>query len=293
MEFSTRPIPRVAAIHDLSGFGRCALTVVIPALSALGIQVCPIPTAVLSTQTDGFDHFTFRDLTKDVLPIFSHWNSLGLFMDCIFSGFLGSFEQISLVRSIFEQSPGAMRVVDPVMGDDGALYATMTSEMGYRMRELCSMADLITPNLTECIYLIDRPYEDRPLTIDELHSRLKELCALGSKIAVLTGVVLDGDILINCAYDSVHGTFSEARSPLLSKSFPGTGDLFTSVLTGLLLLGHPLQKALAHTTDFLTKTISLTIEMNTPVREGVALERTLPLLTQMGGPGAEIFATNG
>lgn len=289
MSSSPHPIPRVAAIHDLSGFGRCALAVVIPALSALGIQVCPIPTAVLSTQTDGFENFTFRDLTDDVYPIFSHWSSLGISMDCIYSGFLGSFEQISIVRSIFEHSPGALRVVDPVMGDDGALYSTMSGEMGYRMRELCSMADVITPNLTECIYLLDRPYKAAPLSADELHRHLKDLCALGAKIAVLTGAVLQDGMLVNCAFDSVHGTFSEARCPVLPKSYPGTGDLFTSVLTGLLVLGVPLEKALRHTTDYLAKTISLTIQMDTPVREGVALERTLPLLTGLVAPGSPLF----
>ena len=289
MSSSPRPIPRVAAIHDLSGFGRCALAAVIPAISALGIQVCPIPTAVLSTQTDGFENFTFRDLTQDVYPIFSHWSSLGISMDCIYSGFLGSFEQISIVRSIFEHSPGALRVVDPVMGDDGALYATMSDEMGYRMRELCSMADVITPNLTECICLLDRPYEARPLSAGELRRHLKDLCALGAKIAVLTGVVTEDGMMANCAYDSVQGVFSEARSPLLPRSYPGTGDLFTSVLTGLLVLGVPLSKALVHTTDYLAKTISLTIEMGTPVREGVALERTLPLLTQLVSPGSPLF----
>ncbi len=280
MEFSRRPIPRVAAIHDLSGFGRCALTVIIPAMSALGLQVCPIPTAILSTHTGGFEHFTFRDLTEDVSPYFSHWESLPAKMDCVYSGFLGSFEQIALVKEIFQRSEGAFRVVDPVMGDDGLLYATISPEMGYRMRELCSMADLITPNLTECIYLIDRPYEERPFSLEELHRCLKELCDLGAKQAVLTGATLEGDILINCAYDRQTGHFSEARCKKLATSFPGTGDLFTAVLSGLLLQKVPMQQALEFVTDYLAQTIALTIEMGTPVREGVALERTLPLLTK-------------
>ena len=166
------------------------------------------------------------------------------------------------------------------MGDDGLLYATISPEMGYRMRELCSMADLITPNLTECIYLIDRPYEERSLSLEELHSCLKELCSLGAKQAVLTGVTLEKDLLVNCAYDRQTNRFYEARCKKLPGSFPGTGDLFTAVLSGLLLLKTPLQQALEFTTDYLAQTIALTIEMGTPVREGVALERTLPLLTK-------------
>ncbi|MBQ3077844.1 MAG: pyridoxamine kinase [Clostridia bacterium] len=278
MEFSHRPVPRVAAIHDLSGVGRCALTAVIPAMSALGVQVCPLPTACLSTQTDGFENFTFCDLTEEVLPVFSHWQKENLNFDGIFSGFLGSLEQVALIEHIFSHSEGALCVADPVMGDNGALYPTVTSEMGYRMRELCGKADVITPNLTECVYLIDRPYSEGVSAMEELKSCLKELCGLGCKTAVLTGVSIDEETLINCAYERESGNFYEVRARRLSGKYPGTGDLFTSVLTGLLVRGFPMQKALEIATDYLSETIRVAIAVGAPPREGVPLERTLPLL---------------
>ena len=283
MNFSVKPIPRVAAIHDISGVGRCALSAAFPVLSALGVQVCPVPTAVLSTQTDGFEDFTFIDLTHDVLPTFEHWAGLGIEMDCIFSGFLGSIDQVGIVAGILERSgEHVLKLVDPVMGDDGALYATITPEMGRSMRSLCSVADVVTPNLTECSHLIDRLDADAPVGEADLRRYLKELCGLGAKTAVITGVPLEEGILTNAAYDSVSGSFVEARCKKLRQSYPGTGDTFTSVLGGLLLLGAPLERALQGATDYLSATIALTIEMGTPVREGIALERTLPMLMELG-----------
>ncbi|NLT57664.1 MAG: pyridoxamine kinase [Clostridiales bacterium] len=280
----SRP-PRVAAVHDLSGIGRCALCAIIPAMSALGVQVCPIPTALLSTQTDGFEHFTFRDLTDEVLPIYAHWRSLDLLPDCIYSGFLGSIRQIDILDRIFAESgEGTFKVVDPVMGDDGALYSTHSPEMGYKMRRLCSGADLITPNLTECIYLIDRPYRERPFTREEIKGYLKDLCALGAGTAVLTGVSFEPGRLANCAFDSRSNRFYEAGCTLLPQRYPGTGDLFTSVLTGLLLRGFSLEQGLRSATDYLSATIAATCALATPAREGVVLEQTLGLLTALVAP---------
>lgn len=282
MSFSSKPIPRVAAIHDLSGVGRCALTAVIPTMSALGIQVCPVPTAVLSTQTDGFEHFTFRDLTGEVLPIFEHWAQLGLAMDGIFTGFLGSVDQVDIVRGILERAgEGCLKVVDPVMGDDGLLYPTITPEMGAHMRRLCAVADLVIPNLTECNHLIGRSYTGGLLAEQELRRCLKELCELGAKTAVITGVPLKEGWLTNAAYDSATGRFVQVDCEKLAQSYPGTGDTFASVLSGLLLQGAPLERALQGATDYLSATIALTIEMGTPQREGIAMERTLPLLMQL------------
>ena len=279
MSYSDSFLPKVAAIHDISGFGRCALTVIIPAMSALGIQVCPVPTASLSTHTGGFTDFVFRDLTDDIAPILAHWASLDVKFDCIYSGFLGSYKQIGIVKSVFEQYPHpAMRIVDPVMGDDGKLYSTYTKEMQDNMRILVGMADLATPNFTECCFLTGRNFSQGLISEGDALKCVKELAALGAKTVVMTGVNIKDGIYTNMAYETQSGTVLTVDCPKLPGSFPGTGDLFTSVLGGLLILGYPLEQALNLTTDYLLETIKLTIAMKTPVREGVVLERTLSSL---------------
>ena len=158
------PTPRVAAIHDLSGFGRCSLTVAIPVLSAMGVQCCPLPTAVLSTHTGGFEGYTFRDLTEEMAAAAAHWKALDLRFDAVYSGFLGSERQIGLVRQFLRdfRRPGTLAVVDPVMGDFGRVYETYTPAMCRRMADLTAEADVITPNLTEAALLLGVPYESLP-----------------------------------------------------------------------------------------------------------------------------------
>ena len=281
MAYSTQRIKRVAAVHDISGIGRCALSAIFPTMSALGLQVCAVPTAILSTQTDGFDHFTFRDLTEDIKPIFAHWRTNGVELDCIYTGFLGSEKQVEILREVLDSEVNAFKVVDPVLGDEGALYSTITEDMGSMMKDLCAKADMITPNLTECAYLLGVPYEEREFSVDELHCYLQALCSLGPSIAVLTGVMMADERLMNCAYDRINNTYAEATCERLKKSYPGTGDTFTAVLTGLLLLGYSLERALQLATSYLSTTIALTIQMDTPVREGIAIERTLPMLLEL------------
>jgi len=282
MSYSMTPPPRVAAIHDISGFGRCALTVIIPAMSALGIQVCPVPTALLSTHTGGFTDFVFRDLSSDIRPTFDHWAGLDIRFDCIYSGFLGSFEQIGIVKSVLGEYPHpAMHIVDPVMGDDGVLYSTYTQKMAENMRILISMADLVTPNFTECCILTGRRYSEGLIDENEAIRCVKELAGLGAKTAVLTGLRIKDGYFTNLAFESETGKVSTVLCPRLPGSYPGTGDLFTSVLGGLRIIGYPLEKALRLTTEYLFETIALTGKLGTPIREGVALERTLPSLMRL------------
>ena len=150
------PTPRVAAIHDLSGFGRCSLTVAIPILSAMGLQCCPVPTAFLSTHTGGFQGFTFLDMTDELPKITEHWKSLNLHFASVYSGFLGSERQIDLVSQFIHtfRAPGTIVVVDPVMGDDGRAYQTCTPALCAGMARLADAADVITPNLTEAAFLL-------------------------------------------------------------------------------------------------------------------------------------------
>ena len=186
------PTPRVAAIHDLSGFGRCSLTVAIPVLSAMGVQCCPLPTAVLSTHTGGFEGYTFRDLTEEMTAAAAHWKALDLRFDAVYSGFLGSERQIDLVRQFLRdfRRPGTLAVVDPVMGDFGRVYATYTPAMCRRMADLTAEADVITPNLTEAALLLGVPYESLPRDEAGLKALTEKLGCLGRRSVTLTGVSL-------------------------------------------------------------------------------------------------------
>lgn len=155
---------RVAAIHDLSGFGRCSLSVILPTLSVMGVQVCPIPTAVFSTHTGGLGEVQRRDLSDFTLPCLTHYQKLGLEFECVYSGFLSSEEQIDHCLKIFSAYPDALAVVDPVMGDHGRPYRTITPQMRARLTELVRVADVITPNLTEACMLLKIPYHTEGLS---------------------------------------------------------------------------------------------------------------------------------
>ena len=163
--------PRIAAIHDLSGFGRCSLTVALPILSAMGAQCCPLPTAFLSTHTGGFQDFTFLDMTDEMTRAAAHWKSLDLRFDAIYSGFLGSARQIGVVEEFFYdfRQPNTLTVVDPVMGDHGMVYKTYTTEMCDGMARLALLADVITPNLTEAALLLKLPFGELPSPRETSH----------------------------------------------------------------------------------------------------------------------------
>ena len=192
---------RVAAIHDLSSFGRCALAVIIPPLSALGIQVCPVPTTVLSTHTGGFSGIAAHPCPEFPRMAARHWVECGVVLDCIYSGYLGDVGQARQVIDFAQSWPGAMRVVDPVLGDDGALYQGISPDLVAEMRELCAHADLITPNTTEAAFLLGREYDNRtvsPAVAEEMLDRL----SCGRQTAVLiTGLWVEGLGLCNAGLD--------------------------------------------------------------------------------------------
>jgi len=277
-------LPRVAAIHDLSCFGRCALTVIEPTLSAMGQQVIPIPTALLSSHTGGFDGLYFRDLTEDMRKIIDHFDKLGLTFDAIYSGFLGSAEQIGIVEDFIRRfGRDALVAVDPVMGDDGVLYKTYTAELVEGMRHLCSLADLITPNLTEACFLTRREMPALPLADRSSAEALaEELCralyeSFGTKKIVVTGLHY-GETVANACFED--GKVSLIETPCFPRSFPGTGDLFASVLVGSLTNGKSLSDAVRVAADFTCRTIALSQDSPEPSRNGVAFEKCLGDLTR-------------
>lgn len=272
---------RVAAIHDLSGFGRCSLSVIMPVLSAMGVQVCPVPTAILSTHTGGMGEVVMRDLTDFLAPTLAHYQQLGLEFESIYSGFLGSEEQIDHCLSFFRSYPHALSVVDPVMGDHGKPYRTVTPAMQRRMHELAAVADLITPNRTEAMMLLGLDYQQAaPLTRAEAKSLLVRLSELGPAQVVITGVELaSGERMANIGYDRKNSTFWCVVCDYVPVAYPGTGDLFAAVLTGALLGDDSLPMAMARATGFAELAIKTTFGYGTDPRHGVMLERLLERLT--------------
>lgn len=271
---------RVAAIHDLSGFGRCSLSVILPAMSVMGIQVCPVPTAVLSTHTGGLGDVVFRDLTDYILPALEHYAALSVEFDCIYSGFLGSSAQIGHCLEFFEQYPDTMAVVDPVMGDHGKPYRTYTPELCARMGELVRAADLITPNLTEAAILLGEEYPQAPLSHVMAKSWLVRLSALGPRYVLITGVELADGTVSNLGYDAQRGAFWRVACDYVPVAYPGTGDIYASVAVGAMLTGDSLPIAMERATRFLEYAIKTTYGYGTDPRYGVMLERCLPWLTQ-------------
>ena len=278
---------RVAAIHDISCFGKCSLTVALPVISAMGAEVSVIPTAVLSTHTGGFTGYTFRDLTDDILPIVRHWQGLSLSFDAIYTGYLGSFRQIDIVLEAFDalKGEGTLIAVDPVMADNGRLYAHFPQDFPVGMRKLCAKADLIVPNLTEAALLLDEPYRDGPQDPKEIEALMRRLSALGPGRVVLTGVSFGEDALGAAYYDAAAGTSGAHLGPRIEGYYHGTGDLFASVLVGALVAGRSLSDAVGLSVDFTAASIRRTADAGTDKRFGVNFEAGLP------GLGAEMGAT--
>ena len=275
-------VPRVAALHDLSGFGRTSLTVAIPILSAMGAQVCPLPTAILSTHTVEFTDYTFQDLTEEMGRILDHWERLNLRFDAVYSGFMACPEQMDHVARCIERclAPGGLAVVDPVLGDNGVLDPTMSPKMVARMRWLVGKARVITPNFTEAAFLLDEPWRER-IAPGELRCWLRRLRAMGPAVAVITSVPMSGDphrlSVVAAEDDPTDGAerMWKVEYTYIPAHYPGTGDAFASVLTGSLLTGDSLPIAMDRAVQFVSQGIMATFSHKLPTREGIALESIL------------------
>ncbi|BFK02671.1 pyridoxamine kinase [Parabacteroides goldsteinii] len=269
---------RVAAIHDLSGFGKCSLTVALPILSAAGIETSALPTAILSTHTGGISGYTYRDLTEDMRPVMKHWKSLDIKFDAIYTGFLGSFEQLDIVKEFFDafRQEDNLILVDPVMGDNGELYTVFTREFAAGMRMLCQKADIIVPNLTEAALLLDEPYHPGPYTHAYIESLLRKLGALGPQKVVLTGVYFKEDELGAATYDRTTDTIDYVFTQKIPGYYHGTGDVFASALLSALLNDFSLIDAAAIAVHFTTDSIRRTYKAKTDYRFGVNFEQSFP-----------------
>ena len=274
--------PRIAAIQDISGFGRCSMTIALPVLAAMGGQCCPLPTAYLSAHTafPASDKATFLDMTDQLSGTAAHWAELGITFDAVYSGFLGSEAQIGIIEDFFStfRSDGTLILVDPVMGDHGKPYRTYTPAMCARMQKLAARADVITPNLTEAALLLEEDYANVPQDREGLSEWLRRLSLDGRRSVVLTGTSLaPGEIGAGC-FDRDSGSISFVTAKQEPAHFPGTGDLFASVVLGSLLRGERLEEAAQLAASFVQECAAHTLALGTPTVEGVQFE---PLLGRL------------
>lgn len=271
-------IQRVAAVNDLSGFGRCALTVSLPILSAMGFQVCPVPTAVLSAHT-GYPDPHIRDFTGDMEAYLAHWERLGLTFACGYTGFLGNERQATILQPFLGRlkEQGALRLVDPAMADHGKLYSSCSPNLIPAMARLVSLASVTTPNLTELCLLTDEDYAAvtaDPACRDRVEEMARRLMAEGCAAVVVTGVE-QGDRIENCVLSATDAPAAWIGGHRVEQNFAGTGDVFASVLCGWLLRGLELTDAVRRTVDFVCRATAATAQLHTNNQDGIAFESFL------------------
>ncbi|MBQ6381164.1 MAG: pyridoxamine kinase [Clostridia bacterium] len=272
---------KIVTIQDISCYGKCSLTVALPIISAMGVEAAIIPTAVLSTHTM-FSRFTFKDLSDQIEPISEHWQEEGLKFDALYTGYLGSFEQIDLMKQFFADfGEGALKFVDPAMGDNGKLYPAFDEAFAKHMATLCAKADIIDPNLTEACFMLGTEYKEDG-SYDEAYIKdiLVKLTDLGAKTAILTGVSLAPDKLGAMGYDSQSGEFFSYFNEKIPAKYHGTGDVFSSALLAALVLGKKREKAIEIAADFTRESIVLTEADAEKPWYGVNFEQAIPYLLE-------------
>lgn len=283
-------VPRLAMINDIAGFGRCSTTVSLPVISVMKVQVCPVPTSVLSNHL-GFPLCHFDDYTSHMRDYIKVWNELGLTFDGLYCGFLGNEEQIDIVREFVEMFRPPLFLLDPVMGDHGRAYSSITETHVQKMKELLPLADIITPNITEACLLTGTPWKDGEWTMQELSGlceRLADICqqesvssgeasvgTVSGASIVITGI-RQGDSLVNFLWDD--GVYTTYASPIAGASRPGTGDIFASILAADAVRGETLLTSVQKAANFVGLCIAGSEKAGTPVQEGVVFEKYLAAL---------------
>ena len=283
-------VPRLAMINDIAGFGRCSTTVSLPVISVMKVQVCPVPTSVLSNHL-GFPLCHFDDYTSHMLDYIKVWKELGLTFDGLYCGFLGNEEQIDIVREFVEMFRPPLFLLDPVMGDHGRAYSSITETHVQKMKELLPLADIITPNITEACLLTGTPWKDGEWTMQELSGlceKLADICqqesvssgetsagTVSGASIVITGI-RQGDSLVNFLWDD--GIYTTVASPIAGASRPGTGDIFASILAADAVRGETLLTSVQKAANFVGLCIAGSEKLGTPVQEGVVFEKYLAAL---------------
>ena len=270
-------IPRVAAVHDLCGYGKCSLGVAIPVLSAAGCDVCPVPTGLFSSHT-AFPGWYMHDTTEILPDYLAAWSKIGVEIDAVYSGFLGAPEQVDRIRDLYEMYPRALRIVDPVMADHGRVYPTYTPELCAAMAELAEGADILTPNLTEAAIILDEPIGDawagEDITDAEARRLVNALLAKGTRTVVLKGIQR-GDGLIRNFVGTQGGAFFEVHNELLPYMLHGTGDLYCSCLLAAVMAGRSTEEAVRFAGDFVHDAMMVSAQQPQFQDRGVSFE---PLL---------------
>ena len=269
---------RIVTIQDISCVGKCSLTVALPIISAMGIETAVIPTAVLSTHT-AFKNFTYRDLTGDLPKIAKHWKQEKFNFDGIYTGYLGSIEQIDMLKEFFKQfkTPDNFIFIDPVMADNGKLYAGFDANFVKEMKKLCKMADIIVPNLTEASYMLEKEYKEI-YSEQEIKDILIELSNLGPKYVVLTGVSFKDNKLGVMSYNKEINEFFTYFKEKIPAKYHGTGDIFASTLVGAITNNNTLEEGLKIAVDYVWETINDTYKTNKKDAYGVNFETKIPYL---------------
>ena len=274
---------RILTIQDISCVGKCSLTVALPIISALGVETAIIPTAVLSTHTM-FSDFTFKDLTDDIIPITRHWKKENIQFDSIYTGYLGSIDQVDIIAALFDdfKTEDNLIIVDPVMADNGKLYASFDQAFAAKMATLCAKADIIIPNITEASLMTGMEYKE---SYDEayIHKMLSRLADLGANISILTGVSYEEGTLGVVGYDKINNEFYYYKHRKINTSYHGTGDIFASTLVGALGNGLTWKEAIPISADYTARCIELTLADSKGKWYGVNFEEGIPyLLKRMG-----------
>ena len=269
---------RILTIQDISCFGKCSLTVALPLLSAMGIETVILPTAVLSTHTL-FKGFTCKDLSDQLKPVTDHWKQEGIAFDAVCTGYLGTEEEIDTVIGIIRdfRKENTLVFVDPAMGDNGKLYPAFDAHYARKNADLCAVADIADPNLTEAAFLTGLPYRDN-YAENEIREMLLALADLGTKMPILTGVSLSEGKTGAMGYDAKTKTFFHYQNERIPAAYHGTGDIFSSVLAGAFVLGIGRTDALKIAADYTALTIAETLKSPENPWYGVDFEKTIPFL---------------
>ncbi|MCL2137411.1 MAG: pyridoxamine kinase [Coriobacteriia bacterium] len=268
---------RVITIQDISCVGRCSLTVALPIISAAGIETSILPTAILSTHTGGFEGYTFRDLTDDIEPIVDHWKSLSLQAAAVYTGYLGSEHQQKLIADIFTayKAQGSLIFVDPAMADNGQLYPAFDMDFALGMRDLCAMADLIVPNITEATLMLQRDYPGDDYDQEYIEDLLRSLSDLGPGQVVLTGVSFSFDRIGAAAYTRATDSIDYYFTNRIDGYYHGTGDIYSSALLAAIVNDTPIFDAIKIACEFTFESIKRTYASGEDPKYGVDFESGL------------------
>lgn len=267
---------KIAIINDISGYGRCSISVIQPIVSHLGVQGCPLPTAIFSNHT-GFPSFFCHDFTRHMEAYVDEWKKLDLHFDAIMTGFLGSARQIGIVERFIQHfgGPDTIVLVDPVMGDNGHIYPTYTRRMCSEMKKLLAYADIITPNITEACFLTDTPYREAGWKHAELTAMAQKLQAMGAKKLVITGIRMGMGYIGNAVCPGKGADLEFQRQMVVQQTRSGTGDVFASVLGADAVNGVDFPASVKRASNFVRRCLIETAKGTAPLNTGIDFESQL------------------